>query len=86
MSAIIRNSARCNHCGQEIESTHRHDFRPHYCPKVPRKALAWVDGVLSQEPELTFNFAVDGGKAYIRRLGEPTEYTDTSEFTDQEAI
>jgi hypothetical protein len=24
---IIRNSARCRRCEEEIESTHRHDFR-----------------------------------------------------------
>lgn len=23
---IVRNSARCTKCGDEIESTHRHDF------------------------------------------------------------
>jgi tRNA(Ile2) C34 agmatinyltransferase TiaS len=28
---IIRNSARCLHCGDEIESTHRHDFRSCRC-------------------------------------------------------
>lgn len=26
---IVRNSARCHNCGDEIESTHRHDFK--YC-------------------------------------------------------
>ena len=24
---IIRNAARCNHCGDVIESTYRHDFK-----------------------------------------------------------
>lgn len=29
MKKIIKNKIRCNKCGDEIESTHRHDFK--YC-------------------------------------------------------
>lgn len=38
MSRIIRNSAKCLKCGDEVESKHRHDFVRCKC-----KALA-VDG------------------------------------------
>ena len=51
-SLILRNSARCPHCGQEIESTHRHDFRSCRCGKmavdgghdyIRRIGKGWVD-------------------------------------------
>ena len=32
--AIIRNSARCKKCGDEIESKHRHDFVTCRCGAV----------------------------------------------------
>ena len=28
---IVRNAIRCNLCGEEIESTHRHDFKTCKC-------------------------------------------------------
>ena len=31
---IIRNSARCKKCGEEIESRHRHDFRSCSCGAI----------------------------------------------------
>ncbi len=31
---IIKNQIRCNHCGDLIESTHRHDFRSCKCGRV----------------------------------------------------
>ena len=31
---ITRNSIRCKGCGEDIESTHRHDFRPCSCGAV----------------------------------------------------
>lgn len=31
---IIRNSAKCLNCGEEIESTHRHDFKFCSCGKL----------------------------------------------------
>ena len=31
---IIRNAARCNHCGDVIESTYRHDFKTCSCGHV----------------------------------------------------
>lgn len=51
---IVRNSARCGHCGVEVTSQHRHDFARCECGQT----------------------AVDGGSAYLRRLG--TEFEDTS--------
>lgn len=38
MTRIIRNSARCKACGDEIESKHRHDFRSCKCGAI------FVDG------------------------------------------
>jgi len=31
---IIKNAIRCNHCGDVIESTYRHDFRTCRCGRV----------------------------------------------------
>lgn len=53
---IIRNSARCKKCGEEIESRHRHDFRSCSCGAI----------------------SVDGGRAYLRRVGDLTAFEDTS--------
>ncbi len=75
---IKRNSARCDSCGVEIVSTHGHDFKVHWCPKNPKPALEWVGNKLQEKvpPEITWNFAVDGGQEYLRRVG--TGWTDTS--------
>ena len=32
-SKIIKNAIRCNHCGEEIESTHRHEYIMCKCGK-----------------------------------------------------
>lgn len=53
---IIRNSARCLLCLDEIESVSRHDFKSCMCGAV----------------------AVDGGKAYLRRVFTNDAYEDTS--------
>lgn len=75
---ITRNSAKCVTCSAEIVSTHRHAFIVHYCKLNPKPELEWKDGVLvvKDPPEITWNFAVDGGTAYLRRCGEG--YIDTS--------
>ncbi|MFY8248149.1 MAG: DUF7695 domain-containing protein [Gloeomargaritales cyanobacterium] len=31
---ILKNSKRCNHCNDEIESKHRHDFVTCFCGKI----------------------------------------------------
>lgn len=69
--SITKNSAKCNHCGVEIVSANRHDFVVHYCPKAIQK---------DSDYEITWNFAVDGGKAYLRRSGGG--FTDTSTYDD----
>lgn len=83
---LIRNSAKCNSCDEELESHHRHDFNVHYCKANPKQALEWrgtgVEAVLGDVPgETTFNFGVDGGLAYIRRIG--SGYTDTSVYENE---
>lgn len=83
---ILRNSAKCNTCDVELVSEHRHDFKTHTCPNNPRPGLQWQGDKLVPSGKITFNFGVDGGKAYIRRIGDPGDFTDTSEFTDQESI
>ena len=57
---IIRNMVKCNHCGDIIESRHRHDFVFCSCGMV----------------------AVDGGKAYLRRVYQ--EEGDFTEMSDQD--
>lgn len=69
--AIIKNSAKCVDCGEEIESKSGHHFVVHYCEVAP---LPGPDG------KPTWNFAVDGGKNYLRRCG--SGYIDTSEVTE----
>jgi Zn finger protein HypA/HybF involved in hydrogenase expression len=64
---IIRNAAKCRHCGKVIESTHVHDFRWHEC-------AAGKD------------FAVDGGKCYLRRVGSPEDYEDVSEVIEDAPV
>lgn len=76
--AITRNSAKCVTCGVEIVSTHRHDFNVHYCKANPMAALEWKGDVLVMKdpPEVTWNFAIDGGNTYLKRCG--TGWIDTS--------
>ena len=40
MKKLIRNAIKCNHCGDVIESIHRHDFKWCKCKTV------YVDGGL----------------------------------------
>lgn len=61
-SKIVRNAARCNHCGDVIESTYRHNFVTCSCGRV----------------------SVDGGLDYLRRCGDPEDYTDLSEMEGDE--
>lgn len=55
---IIRNAAKCQKCGDVIESKSTHDLRWCQC-----RALG-----------------VDGGKDYVRRLGEPADYLELTEY------
>jgi len=53
---ILQNAAKCNKCGDEIWSAHRHDFRQCKCESI----------------------AVDGGLAYLRRVGSSEDFDDRS--------
>ena len=41
--AILRNSAKCTHCGAEVVSATVHDFVPHTCAGAANWSFA-VDG------------------------------------------
>lgn len=77
--AITKNSAKCTACDVEIESKHGHDFAVHYCEVEPTPGTKWEDNKLVPSGEMTWRFAVDGGKHYLRRCGERHFYVDTSE-------
>jgi hypothetical protein len=49
---ILRNSIKCNHCNDEIESKHRHDFVTCTCHKVG------VDGVKIIEEQCLLNYLI----------------------------
>lgn len=66
-TGITKNSAKCAYCGTEVESTFRHDFVEHICDKPEA-----IDGS-GKAPY----FAVDGGKAYLRRV-----YRKRSDFIE----
>lgn len=53
---IIRNAAKCKKCGDEIESTHTHNFVTCSCGAI----------------------AIDGGKDYFKRSGNPQDFIDCS--------
>jgi hypothetical protein len=82
--SIIRNSAKCDTCNVELVSEHRHDFKVHTCPNNFAPLQVWVgDEVREKVPrEQTFNWGVDGGREYVRRLG--SGFTDTSIFDNEE--
>lgn len=63
MSKIIKNQIRCNHCKALVQSTHRHDFNSHQCETM-QKTGDWI--------------AADGGREYLRRVGNPEDWTETS--------
>lgn len=61
------NAIRCRHCGETIESKHRHDFVTHTCEKMRETS--------GKEAFI----AVDGGKDYGRRLGSRDNWEEASE-------
>lgn len=64
MRKIIKNAARCNRCGDVIESTSRHN---------------WVCCSCFKESNGKTGIFVDGGLDYLRRGGEIDNYEDLSE-------
>lgn len=65
---ILRNSIKCNHCNDEIESKHRHDFVRCKCGKVA------VDGGLDYDKRMftslldfTNTSITDNGTHELRR-------------------
>jgi hypothetical protein len=81
---IVKNSARCTACGIEIESKHRHDFAVHYCEVEQTMGKKWtLDNKLVPSGEITWRFAVDGGRAYIRRAGGGFEETSIFEGDEE---
>jgi hypothetical protein len=77
---ILRNSAKCAHCGIELESVHRHSFKTHVCSAAGKIAREYNHDLQEYVPAYP-SFSVDGGKDYIRRLFTREEdYVETSEF------
>jgi hypothetical protein len=68
---ILRNAARCNNCGDEIESKHRHDWVSCSCFK--------------NEPD-NKGIYVDGGTDYIRRGGNLSNYTELTEREEYKVL
>jgi len=68
MKVILRNSIKCNHCNDEIESKHRHNFATCKCGKVS------VDGgkdygriLYTEESDYTDTSIYDDGTHELRR-------------------
>ncbi len=66
--AILRNAAKCLHCGDTIESQHRHDFVQCSC---------WDN----KDNEPKHGVYVDGGLDYVRHgYYKEDEYEDLTEY------
>lgn len=63
------NAVKCVHCLHIVESKIRHNFVPHYCN-------VWTG---DSYPDNDFLFAVHGGRAYKRRVGDPRHYIEVEE-------
>lgn len=64
---IITNKVQCKNCNDVIESKHVHDFVSCSCF---RNKLG------------NKGIAVDGGREYLRRIGNLDNYIDLSEYKD----
>lgn len=65
---ILRNSIRCNHCNDEIESTHRHNFVKCKCGKVSIDGGSDYHSVLfSDISDFTDTSIEDDGTHELRR-------------------
>lgn len=73
---ILRNSARCLQCGDEVESTHRHDFRTCRCGTLG------VDGGHDYIRRVG-SFGQDTSIIAIREVDDPEVAADALDFLDQ---
>lgn len=78
--SIIRNSAKCAHCGHEMVSINRHDFRTHVCENAGKIAREYDHDQQKYVPAYP-SFSVDGGTAYIRRL-----FTRSEDFIETSVV
>lgn len=68
MKVILRNSIKCNHCEQEIESKHRYDFVTCKCGKVSVDGGKHYGRVLyTEESDYTDTSIIDNGSHELRR-------------------
>lgn len=75
LEIILRNSARCLDCGDEVESTHRHDFKWCRCGKLG------VDGGHDYIRRIG-SFGTDTSIVAIREIDDP-DAADALDFLDQ---
>lgn len=73
---ILRNSARCLQCGDEVESTHRHDFRTCTCGKLG------VDGGHDYIRRIG-SFGQNTSIVAIREIDDPQTTAGALDFLDQ---
>ena len=64
---IVENRIYCSYCGAAVQSLHRHDFVEHSCETM----RAWKG-----DPNTWI--AVDGGRDYLRRTGDPGDFIEAS--------
>lgn len=77
---LVKNSAMCSHCGVKLVSVHVHDFVGHTCIAAGKISRAYDHDLQAYVPHYPY-FAVDGGNEYAKRVGDPKDYIDTSEWT-----
>jgi len=73
---ILRNAARCLQCGDEVESTHRHDFRMCRCGKLG------VDGGHDYIRRIGSS-GMDTSIIAIREVDDPGATAEALDFLDQ---
>jgi hypothetical protein len=69
MPRLVRNSATCLNCGDEIESKHRHD---------------WVSCKCYKNEKGNLGIFIDGGLEYLRYGGCLQNYKSTCIWEDDE--
>lgn len=66
--SIELNRIICKHCGAEVVSAFRHDFRTHRCDKM-KAAYNGSNEVF---------IAADGGPEYLKRCGNHSDWEEAS--------